>query len=561
MVMNKKPVSIDGFIRRSRSTNGVTKKRPDVSYYQPKVATKRSLNSVGSTKKQLSASVSKLANRELNHQRSERQRITQKSKTVDKQDFDVTDFLNQPSTPSRSANSKPSKPSKAPKAPKPKSKKRKIIKWLFLGLLVVGLATVYHYGSRLMKATNVIGGGNLIDVLFKADPLKTDENGRTNFLVFGTESNNVNSAHGGPLLTDSLMIISFDSKTNKASIVSIPRDLWVRLESTCFVGNRAKVNTVYQCGSNNGKDPKAGAEALGRKLGQVTGWTPQYYMHLNFKAVEDIVNAIGGVEIVIESPDPRGIYDVNTGIKFKNGPTGLLNGEQALKLIRARNSDGGYGLSRSNYDREDNQRRVVTAMAKKMASDGTFNNFEKMLRIIESLGDNLRTNITTSEVKSVAATFKKISSQFSDSTINSISLVEVTKTGNMDGQSVVLPRAGFENYTEVKKHVQRQANGNQELTKESASVTVLNGSDVAGIAQKLADRLTEQGFTVRQIANAPENISTKGLIFQKAGADKPKSYEFLKRTYQLETDIGQSARYTNYNSDLVVVIGPGFELK
>ena len=104
MVMNKKPVSIDGFIRRSRSTNGVAKKRPDVSYYQPKVATKRSLNSVGSTKKQLSANVSKLANRELNHQRSERQRITQKSKTVDKQDFDVTDFLNQPSTLSRSVN-------------------------------------------------------------------------------------------------------------------------------------------------------------------------------------------------------------------------------------------------------------------------------------------------------------------------------------------------------------------------------------------------------------------------------------------------------------------------
>ena len=168
MVMNKKPVSIDGFIRRSRSTNGVAKKRPDVSYYQPKVATKRSLNSVGSTKKQLSANVSKLANQELKNQRSERQGIAQKSKTVDKQDFDVTDFLNQPSTPSRSANSKP------PKSPKPKSKKRKIIKWLLLGLLVIGLATAYHYGSRLMKATKVIGGGNIIDVLFKADPLKTD---------------------------------------------------------------------------------------------------------------------------------------------------------------------------------------------------------------------------------------------------------------------------------------------------------------------------------------------------------------------------------------------------
>lgn len=559
--MNKKPVSIDGFIRRPKSTDGIIKKRPSANYYRPKVVAKRSLSSVSSTKQQLSAAVSKLANREKVHQQAERQRLARQSNkkasrvvndSIANQEVDVADFFDR---------SKVSAGSQAPKSKKPKSKKRKIIKWIFLILLVVGLAVAYRYGSRLMKAANVIGGGNIIDVFFKADPLKTDENGRTNFLIFGTESNDLNSQHGGPLLTDSLMIVSFDSKTNKAAMVSIPRDLWVRLESTCFVGNRAKVNTVYQCGSDNGKDPKAGAEALGRKLGQVTGWTPHYYMHLNFKAVEDIVNAIGGVEVVIESPDPRGIYDVNTGIKLKNGPSGLLNGEQALRLIRARNSEGGYGLSRSNYDREDNQRKVVAAMTKKMANDGVFNNFEKMLQIIESLGDNLRTNITASEVKSVAATFKKISSQFSDSTINSISLVEVTKTGNMDGQSVVLPRAGFESYAEVKKHVQRQASGDQALSKEAATVTVLNGSDVAGIAQKLADRLTEQGFTVQKVTNAPDNIATKGLIFQKAGSEKPKSYDFIKRAYQLETDAGQSAKYTNYSSDLVVVIGPGFELK
>lgn len=556
--MNKKPVSIDGFIRRPKSTDGFVKNRPSANYYRPKTVAKPALNSVSSTKQQPSETVSKLANRERAYQQAQRRQDVKKpvapkpTETVVELGVNISEFFDQPSTP---FNSKP------PKAKKTKSKKRRIIKWLFLVILVVVLAVAYRYGSRLMKAVNVIGGGNIIDVIFKADPLKTDENGRTNFMIFGTESNDVNSTHGGPLLTDSLMIVSFDSKTNKAAMVSIPRDLWVRLESTCFVGNRAKVNTVYQCGSNSGKDPKAGAEALGRKLGQITGWTPHYYMHLNFKAVEDVVNAIGGVEVVIESPDPRGIYDINTGIKLKNGPSGLLNGEQALKLIRARNSEGGYGLSRSNYDREDNQRRVVAAMAKKMATDGTFNDFEKMSKIIESLGDNLRTNITASEVRSVAAAFKKISSQFGDSTINSISLVEVTKTGNMDGQSVVLPRAGFESYAEVKKHVQAQALGDQNLTKEAATVTVLNGSEVAGIAQKLADHLSEQGFTVRQVTNAPDNIDVKGLIFQKAGSDKPKSYEFIKRAYQLETNVGQAGKYANYNTDLVVVIGPGFELK
>lgn len=564
--MNRKFASIDGFKNRRTASIATKKAAANMAYYKPRVAGQKkvinSTNVVNTVSQPIKRAVAQLANREVRHQRSsiakrtipspinngaaiKRDSLLSKKRTPEKQ---LEDFLDVPNSSSK----QPGRPNK--------KKKRAIIKIALLIVVLVAGFFAYRYASRLMKAANVIGGGSIIDIFTKADPLKADEQGRTNFLVFGTESNNINSQHGGPLLTDSLMIISFDNKTSQTSMISIPRDLWVRLESTCFVGNRAKVNTVYQCGSNNGKDEKAGAEALGRKLGQITGLSPHYHLHLSFKAVEDIVNAIGGVEVIIESPDPRGIYDINTGIKLKNGPSGLLNGQQALNLIRARNSEGGYGLSRSNYDREDNQRKVVAAMAKKMANDGVFNNFEKMLKIIESLGDNLRTNITASEVRSVAATFKKISSQFSDSTMHSISLADVTKSDSMDGQSVVVPRVGFENYSEIKKHINRQMSG-QDFTSENPTVIVLNGSDKAGVAQKLSNQLTEQGFVVRQVGNASENISGKGLVFQRAGVDKAKSFAFLKSTYSLANDASQANKHSNDNADFLVIIGPDFEIK
>ncbi len=554
--MNKKSNSIDGFqprnrLRRSKQnpvTEPVSQKATLVNnYYKPKIAGIRT-----------SYDKSKQTSSVTNTQSLPVKRPSVQSAAIEKP-VEMSNFFdltadNQKKAPVSKFRRNRNKISQ-PKAPK---KRRRIIRWVILVAVIVIGVVIFNYLSRASKILNVIGGGNIIDML-KTDPLKTDEQGRTNFLIFGTESNNTGSNHGGPLLTDSLMMVSFDSKTNKTSMISVPRDLWVKLEKTCFVGNRSKINTVYQCGSDNGKDEKAGAEALGRKMAAITGLEMHYYLHLNFQAVEDVVNAIGGVEIVIESPDPRGIYDISTGIKYKNGPTGLLDGKAALNLIRARNSEGGYGLSRSNYDREDNQRKMVAAIANKMITEGIFNDFDKMVKIFESLGDNLRTNVTMSEIRSVAATFKTISAQFGDDSMNSISMAEVTKTGNMDGQSVVLPISGFENYSAVKQYIQTKMS-DPGIAKEAPTLTVLNGSDTPGLAQKLADALSGQGFKVIAVANAPDKISGKGRVYQKTSLEKPKSLEFIKKQYGFSLEALQANQFASYNSDFIIVAGPDLTL-
>lgn len=573
--MNRKFASIDGF--KNRRTSSVAKKTAtNMAYYKPRVVGQKKLSNsagvVNTVSQPIKRAVAQLANREALHQRSSVIKKTSspllshtkkegresglfKKRIPEKQLEDFLDVSNSTSNPS-------SRPKKN------KNKKRIIFKVILFIIVLAVCALIYRYASRLMKAANVIGGGNIIDI-FKKEPLKQDHNGRTNFLLFGTESDNIHSEHGGPLLTDSLMVVSYNNNTKQASMISVPRDLWIKHEKTCFVGNYSKINTVYQCGSDSGKNQKTGAEFLIRKISQVIGLDIQYYVHIQFQAVIQLVDAVGGVEVIIESPDPRGIYDPNFDwqcnyqcnlVKYKNGPTGLMNGQKALALMRARNAQGGYGLPNSNFDREDNQRKVLIALAKKITGSSVVTDIEKMSSILEALGNNLRTNLNTKEVRSMMATMKEIANQFETNSIESISLIEVVKNDSINGQSVIVPIDGIEQYRIVHNFIQKHLNG-QSFIKEKPSVVVLNGSKISGMAQKLADQLAERGFEVVRVGNASEDIQGGGLIFKKTNSEKPQSYSYLQKTYNFIPDSDQQTMYDNESADFVLIIGPDTVIK
>src|SRR5690606_36821939 len=108
------------------------------------------------------------------------------------------------------------------------------------------------------------------------------------------------------------------------------------------------------------------------------------------------------------SDDPRGIYDPNFDwecnhqcnyVKYPNGPA-HLDGKHAVLLARARDSTGmGYGLADGNFAREQYQQKILVALRDKAASVGTLANPAAVAQLIDSLGNNVRTNVSTGEVK------------------------------------------------------------------------------------------------------------------------------------------------------------------
>ncbi len=422
------------------------------------------------------------------------------------------------------------------------SKKRRIIKWTIIAIVAAIIGVAAYVAFVTFVTTSKVFEGDIFGLTQK-QALKQDANGRSNFIIFGTAEDDEGGTHGGANLTDSLMVVSVNQTTKDAFMISIPRDLWVEFGMACLSGYQGKVNEVYSCHSNDGADEKAGAAALREKIGAIVGLDIQYYVHLNFTAVTELVDAVGGVDVTIESnPKGAGILDRNFDwkcgyrchyVKYEDGETVHLDGEHALALSRARNASGGYGLAAGNFDREKNQQKIIKALREKAMSVGTLTNLGKVTSIMNALGNNLRTNIDTKEIQTIMA----VANDMSNDAITSLSLVEedapLVTTGSVGTASAVIPVAGRFNYTAIQAYVAKHASSNP-VTREAAPIVVLNATDTPGVAQKEADTLTAKGYAIAAYDNAPEGTYPAVEIYQ-IGQGNTATAEALKKQYNLTT--------------------------
>ena len=454
----------------------------------------------------------------------------------------------------------------------PKQKKRwrpskKFFKRLFLILFIILIIVGGYIGIKAFIAGSKIFGGNLFDIVAPAQPLKEDENGRSNILVFATSEDDPHE-HEGASLTDSIMIVSVDQDKKVAAITSVPRDLWVEYDEGCDVGYEGKINAVFQCAT--GEDTKGnaaeGAQALRKKVGEIYGLDIQYSVQVGYAAVQQAVDAVGGVDVKIESSDPRGILDRNFDwecnykcyfVKYPNG-TAHLDGKHALMLARARNDQTGYpayGLSRGNFDREINQQKILVALRNKASNAGTLANPVAATKLIDSLGDNIRTNFVAAEIK----TLIDIAKDTSDKKIDRFSLVDqdpaILTTGNVGGQSVVRPVAGIMDYSEIQAFIQKRLTMDA-ATKENATITILNGSGRAGAASEMEEKLAAKGFNVVEVGNATESIEYgKISIYKVSETKQPATAKKLTKVLNTKVKTEPLPYEMTSTSDYVVIVG------
>ena len=443
---------------------------------------------------------------------------------------------------------------------------RKIIKRIFIIILILFLAIGGYLGVKLLINGGRVFNGNLFSLLSSAKALKTDTFGRTNILVFGTSEDDPSHADAGPNLTDSIMLISIDQKTKQASLMSIPRDLYVKYGEACNSGYEGKINEVYQCGAE-GADEKKGSEKLMASVGDHFGIDVQYYAHVNYTVLRESVNAVGGITVNIESSDPRGILDRNFDwicnykcymVKLPNGPA-QLDGDHALALARARNDAGGYGLSRSNFDREVNQQKILIALKDKAVSAGTLTNPVALSSLLDALGNNVRTNFDTGEVKTLAS----LATQIKNESIKHIDLIAdgeaVLTTGSSPSSgSIVRPIAGLYDFTKVKTFVRAQLTQAVADGTENAKIEVLNGSDTSGAAGKKAEALAVQGIVVSSTGDAITSPSYGALQwFDLTGGTKPITNKKLTSVLGEASSGSKLPTGVQSTADFVIIVGNG----
>ena len=442
------------------------------------------------------------------------------------------------------------KKAKKPKKGKKMSKKRRIIISIVAAILVIALGIgvcLLIWGNDILA--RITGGkGNLFDFFSETyEPLKTDSNNRTNILAFGTSGYDMqgeegNGVHDGAQLTDSIMLISLDQETGDAAMLSLPRDL--KVSSTCT--GTGKVNEIYWCNNMDGNNEEAGATALMSEVGTILGVDIQYYAHLNWGSLVDIVNILGGIDVTLDEDISDYYY---TGAVFKSGVTYNINGEQALGLARAR-----HGTESGDFSRGASQQKILIGIKDRIYEKGL--SLSDILSLATTLGDNLRTNFSVNELKTVA----NLPSKFDFNNIRQISLspaedgTNYMTTGMINGISYVLPAAGAGNYSAIQEYVEKSLNASP-VALENATILVLNAAGIQGLAGKESTALKEAGFYNITTDDAPSKTYEEGTTIYALNADKTETKSALEKYYNTtaKTDTDLPAGIPN-NYDFVIIL-------
>lgn len=440
------------------------------------------------------------------------------------------------------------------------SRRKKIVKRVIALILLIALLVGGFLGWKLFRATSRVFDGNVLG-FFNSTKLRGEDQGRVNILLAGTSEDDPD--HDGADLTDSIMLVSMDTKNNTGFTVSIPRDLWVKYGMRCSAGFEGKINVAYQCGEDNNFKENGYAEGgmglLQKIVSTNFGMPIHYYGKLNYTAFKQAVDAVGGITITIDSDDPRGIYDPNIQPK-DGGPVRLKNGEQkldgktALALARSRNVKGGYGMSRGDFDRTTYQRAMLVALKDKALSAGVISNPAKLGDLLDTAGDNVRTDFKSNEVRRLY----ELSKLIKNDSIQSIDLADpenlLVTTGMYNSQSIVRPTAGINNFTEIKAFF-RKLMSSDPVVREGARVVILNASGAVGLAQKKADELEMKNIEVSQIGNAATRDTT--AIVDLSQGKKNGTKQLLERHFSA-TATTNTANYSeakDFEADFVVFIG------
>ena len=163
--------------------------------------------------------------------------------------------------------------------------------------------------------------------------------------------------------TDTIIIASIDMIENRATLISIPRDLYYK---------NSKINSIYL---------RFGADVLKSNISELTGLRIDKYVLVEMYAFADLVNVLGGIDVELTEPliDPTyRVRDANGKWSTLYYPAGVhhVNGVEALRIARARHFT-------PVFSRDLRQQQILGAVRNKLMSIGMtdIGKLTKMIRL------------------------------------------------------------------------------------------------------------------------------------------------------------------------------------
>lgn len=275
------------------------------------------------------------------------------------------------------------------------------------------------------------------------DLLKNTDD-RTNILLLGIRG----GSSGEGMLTDSMMIISYDYSKKNISLISIPRDIWVD-------SMKAKINTAYYYGEL--KEAGKGLDLAKSVVAEITNLPVHYGFILNFEGFIKAIDLVGGIDVNVERvlddykypvPGLENAYPESTRYEHLHFDPGLqsMDGETALKFVRSRNADGEEG---TDFARDARQQKIISAFQNKIMSQKTLLDSEKISSLIDIYHQYIVTDISNDDYGAFAKIILLASQNPTKNIVLSTGNIQTGELGILEnpknripyqGQYVLIPR-------------------------------------------------------------------------------------------------------------------------
>jgi len=396
--------------------------------------------------------------------------------------------------------------------------------------IVVFSGQAYRLVARTVTAISTKTAVVLSEMVGKE--MIRDENGNINVLLIGMWW----QWWAWWTLADTIIAVSFSPENNSATMVSIPRDLYI-YEKDLYAG---KINSVFaQQYSFHQGDLLLAASWMAAKISDVLGIRIPYFGLIDFQWFEKLIDLVWWLEIDV----PEQIFDTMypwevTYTTFRIDPwLQTLDGATALKYARSRHST-------SDFDRSRRQQLIIQAFIDKMTSRWMLTNPWSIRALYNQVSSMVVTNVEYDEmvwlIKYVTGGRPAIHrfgltmecNDMSWKTMKPWCLLYPWVRDDFGGMSVLLPRwstARNPNMFAYTKYFGYMVMDRQAFLNEWARLHVMNAIDPAvarryrfrnGMASQMATKLIRYGFVVDEATNADQNRDTTVLLIPAWSSDR-----------------------------------------
>lgn len=305
---------------------------------------------------------------------------------------------------------------------------KQTIKKLLPLLIVIGILI-----SLAIFLTTLSGTNSYVTSIISGTSLKNTDN-RVNILLLGIAG----GTHEGPTLTDTIMVASYNLKTNQVYLFSVPRDLWLP-------SFKSKVNVVYQLGLSQSN----GLGLSKTVMGNILGLPIHYVLRIDFNGFIQAVDTSGGIDVIVDKTfddynypiegkendlcgytekeldgskvfiAPDGNIATNSAqedlgakyftcryehIHFDQGVT-RMDGMTSLKFVRSRHGTNGEA---SDFARSKRQEKVLEAVRNKALSLETLTSPTRITELVKTFGRSIDTDISVKDAVEFYKLFQKV---------------------------------------------------------------------------------------------------------------------------------------------------------